>query len=95
MQLSGLKFTKDVKSTLELSDDIPLAQRRLVETVMSLPGATLEEEFSRRNATIDVVAAYCKFEEGRPRRGRKSARMVVLLLPPNIDLQVIAAIAEE
>jgi hypothetical protein len=95
MQLSGLKFTKDVKSTLELFDDMPLAQRRLVETVMSLLGATLEEEFSRRNATIDVVAAYYKFKEGRPRRERKSARMVVPLPPLNIDPQVIAAIAEE
>jgi hypothetical protein len=38
---------------------------------MTLPGTTLEEEFRRRNAAINTVAAYCKFQEGgataRPR----------------------------
>jgi hypothetical protein len=44
---------------------------------MTLPGTTLEEEFRRRNAAINAVAAYCKFQEGgaaaRP-RGRPPAR---------------------
>lgn len=68
LQLSGLKFTKDVKTTLGLSDVMPPAQRRLVETVMILPGTTLEEEFHRRDAAIDAVVVYCRFEEsGQPR----------------------------
>lgn len=29
-----------------------------------LPGTTLEEKFRRRNAAINVVAAYCNFREG-------------------------------
>ncbi|KAG9242863.1 hypothetical protein BJ878DRAFT_577054 [Calycina marina] len=94
-QLSGRKFTEGVKSALESSDDMPPAQRRLVETVMSLPGATLEEEFLRRNTAIDAVAAYCKFEKGGLRRGGKSARMVVSLPSPDTGSQVIAAMAEE
>jgi hypothetical protein len=36
---------------------------------MTLPGANLEEELSRRNAAIAAVMAYSKVEEGGPRRG--------------------------
>jgi hypothetical protein len=64
LQLSGLKFDQDVKTTLDLADDMPPVQRRLAETMMTLPGTTLEEEFCRRNAAINAVAAYCRFQEG-------------------------------
>jgi hypothetical protein len=43
---------------------MPLEQKRLIETIMTLLGTTLEEEVCRRNAAINAVAAYCKFEEG-------------------------------
>ncbi|KAH8671752.1 hypothetical protein BGZ60DRAFT_405856 [Tricladium varicosporioides] len=43
---------------------MPPIQKRLVETVMTLPGTTIEDEFRRRNATIDAVADYCHFQEG-------------------------------
>jgi hypothetical protein len=56
-----------VKATLELSDDIPLEQKRLIETTMTLLGTTLEKEICRRNAAINIVAAYYKFEEGGAR----------------------------
>lgn len=95
MQLSSYKFTKAVKSTLELSDDMPLAQRRLVETVISLLGATLEEEFSRRNTAINAIASYCKFKEGGPRRRRKLARRADPLLCLDTNPQVITAIVKE
>ena len=70
LQLSGHKFSEDVKTTLELSDDMPLAQKHLIETVMTLLGITLEDEFRRRNDAINAVAAYCKFEEGETPRNR-------------------------
>lgn len=41
MQLSGLKFTEDVKYTLELADDMPPAQRRLVENNYISPRSNL------------------------------------------------------
>jgi Protein of unknown function (DUF3435) len=75
LQLSGLKFSQDVKTTLELADDMPPIQRRLVETILTLPGTTLEEEIRRRNATIDAVTTYYHFQEGRAAarpRGRAS-----------------------
>lgn len=70
LQLSGLKFDEDLKTTLDLADDMPQPQRRLVETIITLPGTTLEEEICRRNAAINATAAYCKFQEGgaAPRR---------------------------
>ncbi len=71
MQFSGLKFTEEVKSTLQSTDEMPPPQKRLVETVLTLPGTTLEEEFARRNAANNAVAAYCRFEEGGSLRGRK------------------------
>jgi hypothetical protein len=81
LQLSGLKFNQEVKTTLDLDEDMPPIQKRLVETIMTLPGTTLEEEFRRRNAAIDAVAAFCNFQEGgaaaagprgRPSTGRAS-----------------------
>ncbi|KAH8586142.1 hypothetical protein B0O99DRAFT_665868 [Bisporella sp. PMI_857] len=95
LQLSGFKLTENVKATLDLSDEMPLIQRRLVETVMTLPGTTLEKEFRRRDAAIDAVAAYCKYEEGGPFRGRKPRRNESSMSPSGADLQVIVAMAEK
>ncbi|KAG9246656.1 hypothetical protein BJ878DRAFT_533103 [Calycina marina] len=63
-QLSGLKLNQNVKRTLDQNDEMPPLQKRLVETVMTLPGTTIEEEFRRRNAAINAVAAYCHLHEG-------------------------------
>jgi hypothetical protein len=49
--------------------------KRLIETVMSLPGLTLEDKTNRRNAAINAIIAYCTTEEGgnyRPNRQRWS-----------------------
>jgi hypothetical protein len=56
-----------VKAILELLDDRPLEQKRLIETIMTLPGTTLKEKVCWRSAVINAVAAYCKFEEGGAR----------------------------
>jgi hypothetical protein len=42
-QLSGLKLSQDVKTTLHENDEMPLIQKRLAETTMTLPGTTIEE----------------------------------------------------
>jgi hypothetical protein len=44
-----------------------------METIMTLPGTILEEEFRRRNAAINAVAAYCKFQEGSNARQRNQS----------------------
>jgi Protein of unknown function (DUF3435) len=98
LQLSGLKFNQDVKTTLDLADDMPPTQKRLVETMMTLPGTTLEEEFRRRNAAIDAVAAYCKFQEGgaaaRP-RGRPPTRRASPTPAKETCPQLVAAAAKK
>lgn len=55
-----------MKSTLQLTNKMPLVQRRLVKTVLTLLGTTLEEEFSRYNTTINIVTTYYRFKKGRP-----------------------------
>lgn len=49
MQLSGSEFT------LDHSAELPPEQKRLIETIMTLPGRTLEEEICRRNAAIKAA----------------------------------------
>lgn len=84
LQLSGHKFSKDVKTTLELSDEMPPIQKRLVETIMT------------RNTAISAVAAYCKFEEGGARPHRKSStRRASPTLAEEASPQSIAAAVEK
>ena len=63
-QLAGLKFSDHVRTNLDSFDDNLPEQKRLIETVMTLPATTLEDEMRRRNAAITAVTAYCKIEEG-------------------------------
>jgi hypothetical protein len=62
--------------------------------MITLPGTTLEEEFRRRNAAIDAVAAYCYFQEGgaaaRPRE-RPSTRRASLTPSKEDNPQLAAA----
>ncbi|TVY31730.1 hypothetical protein LSUB1_G007778 [Lachnellula subtilissima] len=78
MQLSSHKFTKDVKSILQMMEDMPPLQRRLVKTILTLPGTTLEEEFSRCNASINAIVAYCKFKEAK-KEALKAAILLVFI----------------
>jgi hypothetical protein len=73
LQLEGLKFGETIKANLEESLDRTPEHKQLIECIMSLPGANLTEENSRRSAAIDAVAAYCHVEEGRTRRSGHGA----------------------
>ena len=76
---------------------MPPLQKRLAETVMALPGTTIEEEFRRRNAAIDAVAAYCYFQEGGAAallRKRSSTRRTSLM-PSKETSPQLAAQAEK
>ncbi|KAH7370264.1 hypothetical protein BKA65DRAFT_471486 [Rhexocercosporidium sp. MPI-PUGE-AT-0058] len=64
LQLAGLKFCDDPSTSVHIVDEMPPIQKRLAETVITLPGTTVVEEFRRRNAAIDAVAAFCHFQEG-------------------------------
>lgn len=97
-QLSGLKLSQDVKTTLDENNEMPPIQKRLVETIITLPGTTLEEEFRRRNAAIDTVAAYCHFQEGGPAarpRARPSTRRAIPTPSKETNPQLAVAEAEK
>ncbi|KAJ6166764.1 hypothetical protein N7470_002211 [Penicillium chermesinum] len=61
-QLSGFNLAEEEKP-LKCSEAVPLPQKRLIESLLTLPRPTLEEEVARRTETIDAVAAYTLFEE--------------------------------
>jgi hypothetical protein len=62
-QLSGVKLA-EVEKPLKCSEELPAPQKRLMESLLTLPRPTLEEEMARRTEAIDAVAAYSLFEEG-------------------------------
>jgi hypothetical protein len=96
LQLSGFKFDQNVKTSLDVADDMPPTQRRLVETIITLPGTTLEEETRRRNDAINAVAAHCQFQEGGAvARGRPSTKQKSPARVREVDPQVAAAEAEK
>ncbi|KAH7305388.1 hypothetical protein BKA65DRAFT_201867 [Rhexocercosporidium sp. MPI-PUGE-AT-0058] len=64
----------------------------------SLPGTTVVEEFRRRNAAIDAVAAYCHFQEGGAvamLRGRPSTQRASLTPAKETNPQLATAEAEK
>lgn len=61
-QLSGFDLAEEEKP-LKCSETVPLPQKRLIESLLTLPRPTLEE-VARRTEAIDAVAAYALFEEG-------------------------------
>ena len=65
---------------------------------MTLPVTTIEEEFRRRNAAIDTVAAYCHFQEGGaaaiPRKWSSTRRTSPMPLK-DTSPQLVAAQAEK
>jgi hypothetical protein len=63
-QLSGLEPAEPSRKQLKCSTDIPVAQQRLIKSLLTLPRPTIEEEMTRRTEAIDSVAAYCQFQEG-------------------------------
>ncbi|KAJ5028917.1 hypothetical protein PSV08DRAFT_369849 [Bipolaris maydis] len=77
-QLAGLETNDD----LELVHDIMLpAQKKLCDSVLSKPGATIEEEVARRNCAIYAVTLYCGIEEGGMSPIRKGGRSRNAALP--------------
>lgn len=63
-QLAGAKFTDDVRTQLDHSIQMLPQQKCMIETLLTLPGQSLEEEVSRRNKAIQAVIEHCNVEEG-------------------------------
>ncbi|XTI90377.1 hypothetical protein V2W45_1244502, partial [Cenococcum geophilum] len=64
-QLSGDKFSKDIKATLKSSDNRSVEHKRLIKVIITLPSVLLEDKIYRRNNTINTVVDYCNIKEGK------------------------------
>jgi hypothetical protein len=76
---------------LKCLEVVPAPQKRLMESLLTLPRPTLEEEMDRRTEAIDAVAAYSLFEEGetcRLPRNKCSSKDSITLEPTNEDRSV-------
>lgn len=71
IQLCGGKFKEMIKTDLRQSSERSQQHMELIESIMSLPGSSLQEEIQRRSEAIRAVAAYCHFEEGGMSRHHK------------------------
>ena len=79
---------------------MPPIQKRLAETVITLPGETIEAELRRRDTAIDAVAAYYHYQEGgaaaQPRPWSSTQRAKASPTPsPETHPQLAAAAAEK
>lgn len=63
-QLSGIGLAEYSAKPLKFSTKVPVPQQRLMNSLLTLPRPTIEEEMVRRTEAIDSVAAYCQFQEG-------------------------------
>jgi hypothetical protein len=63
-QLSGIGQQDSSPKPLKCSNDVPLPQQRLINSLLSLPRSTIEEEMLRRTEAINAVAEYSQFQEG-------------------------------
>ena len=85
-QLAGGKFQPNWNKTVDATNGRSFEHKRLIQTVMTLPVANLEEELSRRHAAIAAVMAYCEVEEGGPRRDCNTHPHEVSA-PPNSSIE--------
>ncbi|KAH1309370.1 hypothetical protein KXW65_007258, partial [Aspergillus fumigatus] len=65
-QLAGKLVDTKVMGALEHKGSMSSQHLMVVDTTLTMPGATLEAEYQRRIDTINAMAAFCSVEEGRP-----------------------------
>jgi hypothetical protein len=61
-RLPGVRLAVTAIKPLAFSDQVPIPQKRLIESLLNLPRSTLEEEMARRTEAVDAVAAYRQFQ---------------------------------
>jgi hypothetical protein len=69
-QLSGKVVDEEVLVALERTGYMTPQHMTLIDTVLTMPGTTIEKEYERRIAAINAVIAVCNAEEGAPSRSR-------------------------
>ena len=64
-QLSGDKFSKDIKAILESNNNRSVKHKCFIQVIIMLPGMSLENEICRCNDAINAVIDYCNVKEDR------------------------------
>ncbi|CAG8414193.1 unnamed protein product [Penicillium salamii] len=64
-QLAGKLVDRKVMGALEYISSMPSEFVIVIDTMLTVPGATMEVEYQRRINAIKVVTAFCGVEEGR------------------------------
>lgn len=65
-QLAGKLVDRKVIGALEHTSSMPSEFVMVIDTMLTVPGATVEAEYQRRINAIKAVTAFCGVEEGRP-----------------------------
>lgn len=65
-QLAGKLVDTKVMDTLEHTGFMPPQHLKVIDAVLTIPGATLEAEYQRRINAINAMTAFCPVGEGRP-----------------------------
>ena len=65
-QLAGKPVDTKVMKALEHKGFMPPQHLMVIDTTLSMPGATLEAEYQRWINAINAMTAFCPVEEGRP-----------------------------
>jgi hypothetical protein len=74
-QLEGLMVDTKVMGALEHTEFVTPEFMLVIDTMLTMPGATVEAEYQRRINAINAVTAFCGVEEGRSiSRPKKSGR---------------------
>ncbi|CAG8311204.1 unnamed protein product [Penicillium nalgiovense] len=73
-QLSGKVVDEEVLVALERTGYMTPQHMTLIDTVLTMPGTTIEKEYERRIAAINAVIAVCDAEEGAPSRRRATQK---------------------
>ena len=81
-QLSGKVVDEEVLVALERTGYMTPQHMTLIDTVLTMPGTTIEKEYERRIAAINAVIAVCDAEEGAPSRRRAPPMMSICHQPP-------------
>ncbi|RAL06608.1 DUF3435 domain-containing protein [Aspergillus homomorphus CBS 101889] len=73
-QLAGKVVDEEVMGALERTGFMTPQHMILIDTILAMPGSTVEKEYQRRIAAINAVITFCDVEEGSPTRRTKATQ---------------------
>lgn len=75
-QLAGKVVDEKAIGDLQCTGYITLRHMMLIDTILTIPGTTVEAETQCRIDTINAIVAFCDVEDGAPLRSFQSRKSV-------------------